>query len=258
MLATHVFEYFAFGYNYLILRSQTRGKKVLRDSDSLETLLSEFFTHLDTLNLRVTAQAAFDLSDLREQISSMPEDAVVDADLANKVTQACTKLDVTLHSELGLRTAFVVTPGRFSIQHLLEEPSELLGRETLPRLPDIALFDFNAACRALAFGLATAAAFHLMRCLEAMLREYYTTLIKRNRIKELLWSPMIQHLRKKRRSMSPKALLDHMDNIRVNFRNPTQHPDARYELEEAQDLLSVSIDALNRMARDLAEREQGK
>lgn len=94
-----------------------------------------------------------------------------------------------------------------------------------------------------------------MRCLEAVLREYYSSLIKRQRVTPLLWGPMVQHLRR-RRDAPPKALLDHLDNIRVNFRNPTQHPDARYELEEAQDLLSVSIDALNRMARDLAEREK--
>jgi hypothetical protein len=54
-----------------------------------------------------------------------------------------------------------------------------------------------------------------------------------------------------------QVLPDHIDNIRVNFRSPTQHPDARYEIEEAQDLLSLSIDFLNRMARHLAEREKG-
>jgi len=44
-------------------------------------------------------------------------------------------------------------------------------------------------------------------------------------------------------------MLDHLDHIRVSFRNPIQHREARYELEEAQDLLSLSIDALNRMAK---------
>jgi hypothetical protein len=47
-------------------------------------------------------------------------------------------------------------------------------------------------------------------------------------------------------------MLDHLDHIHVNFRNPTQHREARYDLEEAQDLLSLSIDALNRMAKSCA------
>jgi hypothetical protein len=59
---------------------------------------------------------------------------------------------------------------------------------------------------------------------------------------------MIKHLRE-RRSAPPKVLLDHLDGIRTNFRNPTQHPDATYDIHEAQDLFSVCVDAVNRAAR---------
>lgn len=158
MLETNIYGYFAFGYNYFILRDGSVGRKVRGEwectlGDSLEVLLDEFFEHLESLNLQVTLQAANDLRNVRKKISSMSEEARVDSDLATKVTQACEKLDVTLDSELKLRTAFVVTPGRFSTEYLLEKPWDLLGGETLPRLPDIALFDFIAACRALALGL---------------------------------------------------------------------------------------------------------
>ena len=47
-------------------------------------------------------------------------------------------------------------------------------------------------------------------------------------------------------------MLEVLDHIRVNFRYPTQHREARYELEEAQDLLLLSIDALNRIAKSCA------
>ncbi len=253
MLETDVYGYFAFGYNYHIIRRGSEGGRV-HGEGSLEDLLDGFFDHLGTLNLQVTSQAAYDLREIRERLDSLPEDARVDSELAREVNQACEKLDVTLDSELGLRTAFVVMPGRFSVHHLLDDPTELLGSETLPRLPDIAVFDFISACRAIALGLGTAAAFHLMRCIEAMLREYYSNIVKRQRVKQLMWFPMVQHLRK-RRDAPPSALLDHLENIRVYFRYPTLHPVARYELQEAQDLLSLSIDALNRMARDLSDRE---
>lgn len=255
MLETDVYSYYAFGYNYHILRTSTAGKSV-RGNDSLESILDEFFGHLDNLNLQVTSQAAQDLREIRNRLGSLPEDDLVDAKLSNEVCEACEKVDITLDSELQLRSAFVVTPGRLNPQHLLEEPWELLGNNTLLRMPSIAWFDFSNACRAIAFGLATAAAFHLMRCVEAMLREYYCNIVRRGRVKQLMWGPIVKHLRE-RRDAPPRVLLDHVDNIRANFRNPTQHPDARYELEEAQDLLSLSVDALSRMARDLDKREEG-
>jgi hypothetical protein len=69
-----------------------------------------------------------------------------------------------------------------------------------------------------------------------------------------MWGPMIEHL-KKRRNAPQKTLIDHLDHIRINFRNPTQHPDAIYDIDQAQDLLAVSIDVVNRMVQELLERK---
>jgi len=91
-----------------------------------------------------------------------------------------------------------------------------------------------------------------MRGTEGALRFYYASIVKRGRKKQM-WNNIIEHL-KARRDSPPKALLDSLDNIRINFRNPTQHPEARYDMDEAQDLLSISIDAVNRMIRDLKKR----
>jgi len=38
-----------------------------------------------------------------------------------------------------------------------------------------------------------------------------------------------------------------LDNIRRSFRNPTQHPDKIYDIQEVQDLFGLCIDAINRM-----------
>ncbi len=55
---------------------------------------------------------------------------------------------------------------------------------------------------------------------------------------------------KKRRSSPPVELLNNLDNIRTSFRNPTQHPDKVYDIQEAQDLFGLSIDVVNRMVRN--------
>ena len=66
-----------------------------------------------------------------------------------------------------------------------------------------------------------------------------------------MWGDIVSDLRKQKRPPS-KPLMDNLDNIRVNFRNPTQHPDARYDLDEAQDLLAVCIEVVNRMMKEIA------
>ena len=53
----------------------------------------------------------------------------------------------------------------------------------------------------------------------------------------------------------PMSLLAQLDHIRASFRNPTQHPDAVYDIDEAQDLAFLSIDVLARLVRAMPERE---
>lgn len=62
-----------------------------------------------------------------------------------------------------------------------------------------------------------------------------------------MWGPIVQDLRNKTKTRKHIALNNHLDNIRVSFRNPTQHPEALYDIHEVQDLLSVCIDVNNRM-----------
>jgi len=247
MRETNIYPYYAFGYNYYILRYNSEGIPVHGTHDGLIARLDKFFARLHELDLRVTSTAAADLEAIRELARKMPENAKADKALAAQVKKAVDKLDATLDAELQLRSAFVVTPKRFSLESMLEKPADLFARNVLLSLPRICQFDFSQACRCIAFGLPTAAAFHLMRGVEGVLRHYYCSIVRRGRVGTLLWGPMVVHLR--RRDAPLSALLDNLDNIRVNYRNPTQHTDARYDIDGAQDLLAVSIDATNRMER---------
>jgi hypothetical protein len=252
MEETDIFKYFAFGYNYRLLQDSTVGKSVTGEEDSLDGMVKDFFTFLDELDLVVTRQASEKLRGIQQRIKSTSS-TVVDGTLSKAVTQALNSIDTTLDAELQLRKAYVVTPKRFELRYLLETPSQLLSPQAPAQMPEIAKYDFSHACRCVAFSLPTAAVFHLMRCAEGMLRHYYCTVVKRKRVSPLLWGRIIEHLRRQRKP-PPKALLDHLDNLRENFRNPTQHPEARYNLQEAQDLLAVTIEVINRIARDLSAR----
>lgn len=249
-----IFNYFAFGYDYWLLRFTSENRAIHDQPGSLSSTIDLFFKNLEALNLRVTLRVADDLKKIRARLGDLPKDSTVDSDLAKEINEAVNKLDATLDAELKLRSAYVVTPRRFQLDHLLKTPQSLFGKSVFENLPDICQFDFREAGRSIAFGMPTAAAFHLMRGTEGVLRHYYCSIVKRDRTKKLMWFDMVTHL-EKRRDSPPKPLLDNLNNIRVNFRNPTQHPDARYDMDEAQDLLAVSIDSVNRMMRDSSGRK---
>lgn len=60
---------------------------------------------------------------------------------------------------------------------------------------------------------------------------------------------MVEQLRKKCSKRPPRELLDALDRIRENFRNPTNHPDKIYDIEEVQDLFGLCLDVINRMVQ---------
>jgi hypothetical protein len=251
-MKTHsIFKYFALGYNHRCLQGGVLGWEIHgKPAESVESLLQEFLAHLDELDLRVTRRAATKIFALREALKALPDDAVADQQLVTAIEQALSELDPTLDAELQLRDVYIVTPKRFATESLLHKPWDLLADDTRLSMPNIAAFDYVMACRCVAFALPTSAAFHLMRMIEALLREYYLLKVKRKRMKVPMWGPMIDQL-KRMRKPPPKVLLDHLDNIRSNFRNPTQHPDAVYTLDEVQDLLAVALDAANRLGKEL-------
>lgn len=250
MKQTRIFNYFAFGNNYNVLRMLTPGTRMRGTGGSLESLVKGFLAACGELDLRVTRQASAPLVRALGLAQQAGEADVVPQDLSERVRKACADIDVTLDSELKLRHAFVVTPKRLGIEQLLEDPASLIGAETYARLPDICKFDLTEACKCIAFERPTAAVFHAMRAVEGMLRAYYCSKVKRNRVKRQLWNDMIVHL-EKRKKRPPQPILDHLDNIRRNFRNPTQHPDAMHDMNEAQNLMLISMEAMNRMVGDM-------
>lgn len=251
MRETDVYEHFAFGYNYYLLRNQQSGMLVRGPENSLESRIREFLGKLDALQLPVTTVASESLVTLLDRLKKLPPASTVDTKLASEVRGLISRVDPTLDAELQLCKAFVLTPRRVNLDHLISSPASLLAPGVYQKLAEHVRFDFRGACRCIAFGLATAAAFHLMRALEGQLRAFYCSHVKRNRVAKMMWFDMVDHLRKsKGRARASKALLDALDNIRVNFRNPTQHPDARYDIEAAQDLLFVCLDVLNRLTKE--------
>ncbi len=249
MKKTEIFNYYAFGYDYRLLRYSSANRTVQDVLATLENTLNYF----DILDLEVTKKAADGLRKLEKELRKMNNKEKVNLKLATKITEAVDEIDRTLDAELKMRYTYLITPKRYDTKKLVDNIQELFAQNVFSRMPLLAKFDFSEAGKCIAFDLPTAAAFHILRGTEGVLRFYYCSIVKYGRVASLMWGNIIEHLRK-RRDAPPKALLDSLDSIRYNERNPTQHPEAKYGIDEVQDLFAVCIDSVNRMFKDLSKR----
>jgi hypothetical protein len=116
-----------------------------------------------------------------------------------------------------------------------------------PELGEEAKKDFNQAGRCLAFDLPTAAAFHLTRSIETVLRRYHALACSTstNAGKR---PDMATCLNQLRASGEDPKLLDILDHFRDLHRNTTMHPEVFLENPEALRLFDVAKSGLNAMA----------
>ena len=83
------------------------------------------------------------------------------------------------------------------------------------------------------------------------MRTFYRHLALRNRC-DPMWGPMLTDLRKRKKASKYATLLSNLDNIRKSFRNPTQHPEKTYDMDEVQDLWGLCTEVINRMAKAIS------
>jgi len=253
MLKKSIFDYFYFGTSVRYLQDIRAGSHVhdVEQGATVLTNINRFLQTVTALGLQVTRRAAADLEDVVRELSPLPKDAVLTAAQSKRIGDLMDVIRATLEAEIQGFHAYVVTPKRVDVVRLLEDVPFLLSAGTFEKLPDVARYDLTEAAKCIAFERPTAAAFHLLRATESVLRSYYCQQVKRNRV-DLMWGPIVQHLRTRRRSKVTDPLLNNLDDIRFHFRNPTQHPEKIYDIDQVQDLWGRCVDAINRMATELS------
>lgn len=169
---------------------------------------------------------------------------------ANDLTHAIAEMENTVLAEAQTRIIATPIPRRFILNHLLENHGEILGKGVYDLLTAQAQYDINQACKCIAFECPTAAAFHILRAIEECVRILFRAYFPRGdsgRARGCLTSEL------KNKPKNPKpddTLMAHLDHLRVRFRNPTDHPEKIYEIEEAEDLIHLAVDIINRCIKD--------
>jgi len=189
--------------------------------------------------------------DMRTALGVADEEKNLDPKLARGIVEQFSILENVVFAEAITKKVYVLPSRRFNTEYLLTDPKKLLKSGAFEKLEEIARTDFSSSCRCILFGEPTAAAFHILRATESVLKSYYHHHRKQNRLQKPMWGPMVDQLRAKTKNRPPETLLASLDLIRTAYRNPTQHPEALYEIDSAQDLFGVCLDVIGKMTDEI-------
>jgi hypothetical protein len=222
-------------------------------SDVLEAI-GKLRARLDETEFVVSLSGMYLFEEVEVKIRDLGEAPYIGADIANQVRDVAMQLERIVFSEATTRSAYILPQRRFNSQYLLTCPEQLLRSGSFEKLSTIAQFDLASAGRCLLFGESTAAAFHILRATEDTLKAYYFYHRRKDRLIRPMWAQMITQLRAKKTNKPSQVLLDSLDLVRNSYRNPTQHPEAIYDIDQAQDLFGVCLDLISKMTAELTKK----
>lgn len=257
-----IFKYYSFGHDYKLLLERTEETT----NDVLLDDLNVFLDTIEELELKVT-QSGIEQKELKKDKKKL-EKLISEKKGAEKVPQSIIssikskldKIDHILDAEIQLKDGYVLDEKRYSLTILTERIDKLFSSDSYNKIPTIAQYDFKEAGMCLAFDRFTASAFHLLRGTEDILRFFFETLLnKKSKITDT-WGSYSTAINKeiKDKNLTPepsKELMMNIDNLRIFYRNKTQHPDKIYNQDEVQDLFGISIKTVNEIITDLEKRK---
>lgn len=253
MKKTVVYHYFYLGTVVRYLQDASTGHYIHAEGCILHNI-NKFFSYIKDYDLKVTERSASKLEEIKTELEKIEDkNAKLSNEQATKLQEVMKYIRHTVDAEISGFNVYTVSPKRIDVKRLMDDVPSLFSPGVFASLPEIAAKDFTAAGSCIAFALPTAAAFHILRGTEAVLRNFYFSLIKQKRTPDLLWGPIVQDMRKRTKTKKYTILYNHLDSIRSNFRNPTQHPELTYDINEVQDLWAICVEVLNRMAKILIE-----
>ncbi|SRR5258708_74905 len=248
MRSRSIIEYLLIGGAIRYLFHAEKGFTIKGDLRVLDNIKS-LMTRLNDNGLVVTARLTRnELGQLAKELGATQE-AALTADQAKKLADSMARIERTLYAEADGLVLYEAREGRYSSIKLLDRVDELFGPGVLKRLDSIAVYDFRQAGVCIALELPTSAAFHLLRAAEAVIRQLHRELLGSPPPAGEGWFQTVDSLGKAEKQPVPQHLINDLDHLREAFRNPTQHPEKVYDIEEAQDLLGRVIDVTNQIAK---------
>jgi hypothetical protein len=237
---------FNFGHYSGVLRDVKEGEKLAR----LSSISAKWRTGLETLGFPISVRV-FDKT-IKSELETLQTAKVVtlSAQQAETFREKINFVLMTANAEVEDVHVFTFAVKRYSYTKLNENVDQLFRVDVFGSLPEIAQFDFSEACKCILVERATAAAFHCLRGVEAVLRAFHDKKVATPAGATATWGSMEANLKHASPALD-EAILGQLTLVRTRFRNQTQHPKLRYDIDEAQDLLNICIELTNRMSYEI-------
>jgi hypothetical protein len=140
----------------------------------------------------------------------------------------------------------------YSTQDLIERAEIVLPETIRGTVPEETINEIRAGGKCLAFELPTACGFHIVRATEAVIREYYQTVVGTvPKVKARNWGSYIKLLKDRGADGKITTVLE---QIKDTYRNPIVHPEDVLEMEDAIILFGMAQGVIVSMMKDIATR----
>ncbi|HGE6026717.1 TPA: hypothetical protein ACGGSL_003625 [Vibrio cholerae] len=237
----------------LLLRAGVGSRYSYTFANSLFSEVKELLSEVNfEVSLAMTDSEKFGRveDEIKKKFESSPEE-FIESEERERLTAVFYDLEKVIFAESSTKKTYSLPARRYNTKYLLNSPDKLFKDGHFSKYSELARADISSASKCLLFGEATASAFHILRATEDVLKSYYFHHRKQKRLPKPMWANMLDQLKAKKTNKPPLALLESLDLIRKNYRNPTQHPEALYTIDTAQDLFGVCLDVLGKMAEEL-------
>lgn len=222
----------------------------------IQSLLSN-----DFVPLRVARQATEALLERIEELlpaEGAGEQAKLGRTLTDwevyQITEAAKKFETVLAAELQTVDTYYIDQKRaYSTSDLIERAEIIFSEDSRRDLPAGAIDDVRQAGRALVLDLPTAAGFHILRATEAVVREYYTVVVKTAPTKRD-WGHYVAELKSKGADARIAGAIDQLRDLQ---RNPLMHPEVMLNEDEAVMLFGMAQGVMVAIMGDIAKRNPG-
>lgn len=219
----------------------------------LKSGVEELLESLKEHGFFVTFNASGDLKRFYERVKEREIGDTITEEEADHLKDIMLSLEKTLIAEALNMDCFVPGGVNIRLDSLLREPETLFPKGVFEELPELARYDIKEACLCLAFGRYTASAYHVLRATEGVLGKLYCLIVRRkgDRVDPMTLGSITHDFKHSRRTKKPSgSMLENIDYIRRNFRNPTSHPEMVYEKEDAVMLFNLCVSAIDTVRKE--------
>lgn len=134
---------------------------------------------------------------------------------------------------------------------LISKIENSVATKTWMYMSRLARREIEESGRCLAFERYTASGFHILRCVESIVREYITACSITLKDSDRNWGRYVDVLKEKGASAEVTSMVD---NLRHDDRNTLMHPEKFLNQDEAIGLLNLCQTALDRLINDMEKR----